>query len=151
MPWMCDVEARSTNGKRSGRERTVRVDKRYLKRAWSQLYLRPWPDGMFACHMCDEPRCSNPHHIFPGTASDNSKDAFLKGRVRGAIHRAGEQHRFAKLTWERIENARERYLSGESQRSIARDFGVNQSQISRVLNGLRWKEAQGAVDHQKAG
>lgn len=40
--------------------------------------------GLQGCHRCDNPKCVNPEHIFPGTNSENQKDSALKGRHRGA-------------------------------------------------------------------
>ena len=48
--------------------------------SWELENERPFPAGFGGCHTCDTPRCVNPRHIFPGTASDNAKDAFRKGR-----------------------------------------------------------------------
>ena len=41
------------------------------------------PRNLYACHACDNPRCNNPKHIFPGTATDNAVDALRKGRLNG--------------------------------------------------------------------
>jgi hypothetical protein len=48
--------------------------------AWELAHGKPFPAGMMACHRCDNPPCVNPAHIFPGTMSDNIKDAVAKGR-----------------------------------------------------------------------
>lgn len=40
--------------------------------------IRP---GLLACHKCDRSTCVNPAHIFIGTNSDNTKDAWNKGRL----------------------------------------------------------------------
>lgn len=41
------------------------------------------PKGKFICHHCDNPRCCNPAHLFPGTARDNNLDSKTKGHLRG--------------------------------------------------------------------
>lgn len=50
--------------------------------AWELANGAEFPEGMDACHSCDNPNCVNPSHIWPGTARDNAIDAHRKGRVR---------------------------------------------------------------------
>ena len=38
------------------------------------------PDGMHICHVCDNPPCCNPSHLFSGSAKDNSDDSVRKKR-----------------------------------------------------------------------
>ena len=41
------------------------------------------PENKIACHVCDNPPCVNPDHIFIGTHKDNMQDASRKGRLKG--------------------------------------------------------------------
>lgn len=50
--------------------------------AWEFANGREMPPTLDACHTCDNARCVNPAHIWPGTPSDNAKDAVGKGRVK---------------------------------------------------------------------
>lgn len=144
MPYECDVEARTTSGKRSGRERISRVMNRYLKQAWSDLHQQPWPEGMYACHTCDDPRFRNPHHIFPGTAAENTHDAQRKGRLDGYFYDLqGSKHPHAKLSEEIVHELRIRAKAGETHKMLAAEYGVAQSQVTRAINGTRWKHVAG--------
>jgi hypothetical protein len=43
------------------------------------------PNGALVCHRCDNPACTTAEHLFLGSPSDNMKDCFAKGRLRGAF------------------------------------------------------------------
>jgi hypothetical protein len=51
----------------------------------------------------------------------------------------GQAPDFAKLDWERVEEIRARYTAGGvSQQRLADEYGVNPSQISRIVNNKIW-------------
>ena len=47
-----------------------------------ELYVGAVPSFSFVCHRCDVKNCVRPDHLFLGTASDNQRDRYLKGRAR---------------------------------------------------------------------
>jgi hypothetical protein len=104
------------------------------------LHKGPIPEGMCVCHHCDNPPCTNPAHLFLGTHQDNAVDRERKGRGGGCLLQKGEKHPSAKLTKAKVDEARARYEAGEvGQRSLAREYGVDQSTMSDAINGLTWQ------------
>lgn len=47
------------------------------------FYGGPIPDGMFACHTCDNQLCVCPDHLWAGTPLENTRDMWSKGRNFG--------------------------------------------------------------------
>jgi hypothetical protein len=62
---------------------SVNLDLKNIKRAhrasWI-LYNGEIPKGILVCHHCDNPSCTNPEHLFLGTAKDNTNDMINKKR-----------------------------------------------------------------------
>lgn len=117
--------------------------------AW-ELTNGPIPDGLYACHRCDNRACVRPDHLFLGTAKENSQDMVRKGRVASGDrsgprnHRAsyvGERASQSKLTWAQVDEIRARLKMGEKQRDLSKAFGVAQGQISAIGSGKRWDPA----------
>jgi HNH endonuclease/helix-turn-helix protein len=105
-----------------------------------ELANGPIPEGACVLHRCDNPPCCNPAHLFVGTNGDNTADMVAKGRHRPAP--PGEHHPNARLSAAQVVAIRERYAQGGiSQRALAQEVGIGQSQLNRILLGLSWRAA----------
>lgn len=95
--------------------------------------------GHVVCHRCDNPICCNPAHLFAATQAENLADCRRKGRARGQF-KAGRKHPkpTAKLTPEKVQEARSLYAAGVSQSEIGRLWGIHSSTISRAIRGESW-------------
>ena len=125
----------------------------------------PVPDGMNVLHHCDIPTCVRPAHLWLGTHKENMEDMAAKGRAprkfgdqhwthqhpekvpRGETwhkpgrlrnHVKGEQVANSILTEDKVREIRSRYGNGGLQTEIAKDLGVSQATVSRVLRGNSW-------------
>ena len=100
-----------------------------------RLHKGEIPKGMCVLHKCDNPRCSNPEHLFLGSKKDNAVDRHAKGRGKNPVHR-GSRHPSAKITEEDAKAIRE--AATETIASLSRRFGLSETQISRIRNNERW-------------
>lgn len=105
--------------------------------AWS-LENGAIPDGMLVLHMCNNPPCVNPQHLYLGTQYDNVRDMIRAGTLTLAPRRYGLEHHNGKLTDAVIEEIRTKYASGlVKQGDLAIEYGVTQPQVSRLVHHLR--------------
>ena len=95
-----------------------------------ELKFGPVPKGLSVLHHCDNPPCVRPEHLFLGTQQSNIDDMREKGRQR---YVSGEQAGSSKLTSMQVLEIRRRRSLGELQGNLAREFHVNQSQISMIV------------------
>lgn len=99
--------------------------------AWEIANGTPVPDGLHACHSCDNPTCCNPSHIWPGTATENVHDRDAKGRTS-----QGMEHYAAKLTADQVRAIR---ASSDSHSALARFYGVAISHVANIRKGTKWR------------
>jgi hypothetical protein len=91
---------------------------------WAYLtWVGDIPEGLIVQHTCDNPPCIEPTHLVPGPYQQNNRDAWLRGG-QGAPKLSGEQ----------IIEIRTRYAAGGvTHRSLAEEYGVSKSRITKAL------------------
>lgn len=106
---------------------------RYHRVLWERVN-GPIPKGMILRHTCDNPACSNLHHLLLGTHKDNVAD-----RVQRDRSAKGERNGRAKLNEQQV---KEILQSAGSFSSIGKRFNVNHKVIANIKRGLTWKHLQ---------
>lgn len=120
------------------------------------------PDGRVVMHTCDNRLCCAISHLSLGSQRENMQDASCKSRTRsgpklnpqcvqrGEKHwtrrnpesvASGERNGMAKLTEDRVLQIRATVASGQTQRAVAREFGVSEATVSLIVHGKHWKKA----------
>lgn len=94
--------------------------------AWALFNKSAFPDGLDGCHACDNPRCVNPNHIWPGSHAENMADAARKQRFT------------TRLNVNQVQEIRKRLSGGEKQAKLAREYGVDPSTIHLIHNRKIW-------------
>lgn len=98
-----------------------------------ELHNGPIPDGLCVLHLCDNPECTRPDHLWLGTRHENILDASKKGRASGGSP-AGYNHPRAKLSDQDILNIREEYVRGSTTLdSIAARYNVERTSVWRIV------------------
>jgi hypothetical protein len=106
------------------------ADGRLLTASRVACELAYGPSDLDALHTCDNPRCCNPAHLYWGTHQQNMEDRQRKGRAA-----VGERNGRAKLTAGQVREIRTR---PESQRKLAREFGVDWTTTRDIRRGKTW-------------
>jgi hypothetical protein len=105
--------------------------------AYKITYGDPPPDKPWVLHKCDNPVCVNPAHLEAGTCSKNTRDAFLRGRIKP---RRGEKHPLAKLTEKDVRAIRRLWeRGGMSVAEIKQRYDVTADTIKMIIRRDTWK------------
>jgi hypothetical protein len=107
----------------------------YAHRVSYEMHCGEVPEGLHVLHECDNPRCSNPEHLFVGTPADNMRDRGQKGRAA-----AGERHGQSKLSADQV--AKIRSTAGVTNLELAHVYNMSPGQISLIRSGKRWRHVQ---------
>ena len=102
-----------------------------------ELHHGPIPTDMLVCHVCDNPICVNPAHLFTGTDADNLADMRRKGRERHPAQK-GSANGMTKLTEEQVIEIRRLCAQGVALRAIAPMFGISYSNVGYIVRRKTW-------------
>jgi len=91
-------------------------------------------DAHEACHSCGTPACVNLTHLRWGTHADNQQDRFQ----RHGDTMQGERNPRARLTEDDVRAIRRRCEAGETNRSLAAEFGVAVATIGMIRTRRTW-------------
>ena len=88
-------------------------------------------------HKCNNPPCVRPSHLYEGDQGQSVHDSKILGTFNPGFKKGHKIN--AKLTWKEVNEMREEFTGawGEKAR-LAKKYGVDQKQISRILNGESW-------------
>lgn len=106
--------------------------------AW-ELTNGPIPDGLVACHRCDNRKCVRPGHIFLGTPSDNTQDRIRKGRSAKGERTGYYRHPESYQAFTNSENARK----AQKKAALAKRTRAINKKLPKVVAGIRSLIAQG--------
>lgn len=94
------------------------------------------PKDMKVCHSCDVTSCVNPEHLFIGTQKNNVEDAISKGK----FEKRNMGKRRNKLVYEQVLEIKKLSSEGISRKDIEKKFGVGQTCIAKILQGVSWNK-----------
>lgn len=96
----------------------------YVHREMWKIHNGDIPEGLVVRHKCDNPACCNIDHLELGTVKDNSMDMLLRSK-----------HGNTELNEEMVSSI---YLDTRAQKVIAAEFGITQSQVSKIKRKENW-------------
>jgi hypothetical protein len=97
-------------------------------------FVGPCPPGLECCHNDGNPANNHVSNLRWDTRFANIHDS-----IRHGTFPTGERHGSAKLTAQQVAEIRARREVGETQRALARAYGVDPSSISAIIHRKLWR------------
>lgn len=116
---------------------TLRRVKMRAHRFSYEYQIGPIPEGIFVCHKCDHPACTNPSHLFLGTNQENIHDCVKKDR-----HARGERSGHSKITQEQAVLIKTLLAQGSRMINIVHEHNFTYSTVSGIKSGRSWKHIE---------
>lgn len=101
----------------------------------------PPPQGHEIDHVDDDPRNPSYSNLEYVTRPEQQRRVYRRDKSRVASSGPGEANHNARLTWTQVNDIRARASDGVSQRTIAGQFGISQSRVSRIVAGVAWRSS----------
>ena len=103
-------------------------------------FIGPCPPGQQVRHGPNGKSDNRASHLCYGTSADNHAD-----RLRDGTSNQGERHGLAKLTDVVVADCRIRHAAGETQSSLASEYGVSKAVMHHAIRGTRWAHVSESV------
>ena len=100
-----------------------------------EKYKGDIPKGLSVLHLCDNPGCINPAHLYTGTQQDNTNDMFERGR-----NARGKDNGMAKLNEQQVKEIRSN--KKDPQEVLGKKYGVHRNTIYLIRHNQTWKHVE---------
>lgn len=100
----------------------------------AEAFIGPRPPGGEVCHGDGDPLNPSKENLRYASPKENAKDKIIHG-----THLERRRHPAAKLTDHDVAMIRDRLGAGDTERSIAGDYGVTRSNIAAISQGRSWR------------
>lgn len=94
------------------------------------------PDGLWVLHICDNPICTNPNHLYLGNVKDNVRDALDRKRWNPP---RGNSHHNAILTDKKVTQIKQMLADEIDGGIISRKFKISPMTLSDIRLNKTWK------------
>ena len=107
---------------------------RPLHQLIAETFIGPRPTGLVVCHTDDDPSNNHISNLRYDTLQNNIRDA----QRNGTFPIKQPEPRRQKLSFAKAEEIRQAAANGQPHRSLAQQYGVHESTISKIVHNVRY-------------